>query len=213
LSDGRSGPSGRWVLLSAALVGAAVLGGCSSPKNAATATTATGGATSTTNPHPTGATTTTIVGCTVPHYALSLLGTASTASGIEVTLGFRNTSLSTCTLSGFPAVELVKRSGAEISTTTVQSGTLPATDFPSALVSLGHEDTAYFNLIYADTGAKAAACPTAWAIQATAPTTSTRLRVSGRFKVCNATVTVSPLFGKGSPETQTTAPGLNKLTF
>ena len=211
----RAGASAPCVLIAAALLCTALVAGCSSPKNSASATTTvpTGATTSTTFPHPKQVTTTTIVGCTVPHYALSVLGSDATAGSFLVTLGLRNTSQSTCTLSGFPAIELFNRRGAPIASTTVQAGSLPSTDFTPAPVSLGSEATAYFNLVYADTSGDGSPCPTAWAIGATPPASSIRLRVSGRFKVCNATVTVSPVFAAGSPETQTTAPGLRQLTF
>jgi Protein of unknown function (DUF4232) len=154
------------------------------------------------------ATTTTVPGCTGTNYTFSQLGSQGAAGTFEVTFGFRNTSSATCPLYGYPGMQLLNASGADIPTTTVRGGGESFTDFAPATVEVGPGDTAYFNMAYSDvTTGTESSCPTATAIEAIPPNTSTPLQVAAQFVVCNSgTVTVSPVFGKGSPNVQTTAP-------
>jgi hypothetical protein len=203
----------RLLSRSAALLGAALaLTGCSSPHGSAasssTSPPTTTGSSTTVPTVPATTTTTTIPGCTGSNWALSLLGSQGAAGTFELTLGLRDTSSATCPLDGVPGVELLDSSGNPIATSEVRGGGESFTNFAPAPVSLGPGQSAYVNLGYSDvpTGG-ATSCPTAAAIELTPPGTSTPLRVSGRFTVCNdGTVDVSPLFGRQSPETETTAP-------
>jgi hypothetical protein len=201
------------LIVSAIVAGGAVLAGCSSPGGSASppsSAPSTTGATTSSSTLVTTAptTTTTIPGCTGANFALSTLGSEGAAGTIEVTFGFRNTSSATCPLFGYPGIQLLGPGGAAIATTTVRGGSESFTNFAPANVSVAPGATAFFNLGYSDvpTGGESS-CPTATGLQAIAPNTTTGLRVSGQFNVCNnATVTVSPVFGKGSPQTSTTAP-------
>jgi Protein of unknown function (DUF4232) len=207
----RAGLSARWIVTSLVLAGIATAAGCSSPtpsatppSNATTTTTAPAKATTTT---PT-STTSTVPGCTGSNYTLSILGTQGAAGTFEVTFGFRNTSSATCPLDGYPGIQLLGSGGADIATDTVEGGGPSFTTFAPSTVEVAGGATAYFNMGYSDvTTGTETSCPTATAIEATPPGTSTALQVSGQFVVCNGgTVNVSPVFGKGSPQTQTTAP-------
>jgi hypothetical protein len=206
-----AGLSARWVLIPLILVPSA-LAGCSSNKPSATpssqaGTTTTAAANATTTlPAPTSSTT--VPGCTGANYSLSILGTEGAAGTSEVTLGFRNTSSATCTLTGYPGVQLLGAGGTDIATNTVAGGGDSFTNFAPSPVAVAGGATAFFNMGYSDvTTGTETSCPTATALQVTAPDTSTPLQVSGQFEVCNGgTVNVSPVFGRNSPETQTTAP-------
>jgi hypothetical protein len=215
LTDGRPRHRGRRVVLSTSLLCLGALAACSPAKQAAPptsgVTTTTGAAHSSTtlsSPSTTPTTSTTVPGCTGTNYALSLLGTEGAAGTSEVTFAFRNTASATCPLSGYPGIQLIDAAGADISTTTLRGGTLSITDFAPTTVEVGPGASAYFNMTYSDvTTGTETSCPTATTLQAIAPNTSTALQVPGRFTVCNnGTVTVSPVFGKDSPEIQTTAP-------
>ena len=209
------GPRARWLVLGAAALCGGALAGCSSPPGSASSsstgppTTGTRPAPSTTTaPTTTPTTTTTVPGCTGENYALSLLGSQGAAGTFEVTLGLRNTSSASCPLQGYPGVQLLDATGNELTTTVVSGDGQAFTDFAPAPVVVGPEQSAYVNLGYSDvpTGS-ATSCPTAAALELIPPGTSTALRVAGHFTVCdNGTVDVSPLFGRQSPETQTTAP-------
>ena len=193
------------------LLSAAALTACSSPKTAApsTTTTTSPSARSTTTLSTSAPTTsTTVPGCTGSNYLLEMLGSEGAAGTNELTLGFKNTSSATCSLFGYPGLQLLDGSGNDIATTTVRGGSYSFTNFAATKVSVGPAATVYFNVAYSDvpTGSESA-CPTAAALQAIAPNTTTPLKVTGSFNVCNTgTLTVSPVFGQGSPETQTTAP-------
>ncbi|HXQ76421.1 MAG TPA: DUF4232 domain-containing protein [Acidimicrobiales bacterium] len=207
-----AGLSVRRVVISVVLVSVATVAGCSSNKQSATtssnATTSTAvpAPGSTTLPAPT--TSTTVPGCTGANYALSVLGSQGAAGTFEVTFGFRNTSSATCALTGYPGIQLLGAGGADLATNTVQGGGDSFTDFSPSTVELAGGATAYFNMGYSDvTTGTESSCPTTTALEATPPGTSTPLQVSGQYVVCNGgTVNVSPVFGQGSPETQTTAP-------
>jgi hypothetical protein len=136
------------------------------------------------------------------------VGRQGAAGTFEVTLGFRNTSAATCPLAGYPGIQLLGPGGSDLPTDTVPGGDDSFTSLAPATVSVGPGATAYFNLGYSDvpTGTETT-CPTATGIQAIPPGTTTTLVVSGQFTVCDSgKVTVSPVFGAQSPDTDTTAP-------
>jgi hypothetical protein len=111
-------------------------------------------------------------------------------------------------MNGFPAVLLVSGSGTQLPTTVMRAGSLSFTNFPAAPVALSPGATAYFNLAYSDvpTGSETS-CEIAAQLQITPPNTSTHGVVALSVSACNhGTVAVSPVFGSGSPEVQTTAP-------
>jgi len=208
-----AGPRARWLIFGAVVLGAVALAGCSSPRGSASSstgptTTATGAPSTTTAPTTTPTTTTTIPGCTGQNYSLSLLGSQGAAGTSELTLGLRNTASATCPLEGYPGVQLLDAAGTQLTTTVVSGDGQAFTDFAPAPVAVGPGQSAYVNLGYSDvpTGGQTS-CPTAAALELVPPGTSTALRVAGRFTVCNnGTVDVSPVFGRHSPETETTAP-------
>jgi hypothetical protein len=186
------------------------LAACSSNKQSATPTS---GAPTTTRPAPVTttvplSTTTTTPGCSGTNYSLSVLGTEGAAGTNEVTFGLRNTASVPCPLFGYPGLQLLGADGANLATNEVQGGGLSFTNFARADVSVAPGATAYVNIGYSDvTTGTESSCPTATAIQIIPPNTTTELKVSGQFTVCNGgTVNVSPVFGAGSPETETTAP-------
>jgi hypothetical protein len=210
LTDPGTGRRARWVVIVTALVWATVLGGCSSnpsaaPPSSGPTTSATSG---TSTSLPTATTASTVPGCTGANYSLALLGTEGAAGTFEVTFGFRNTSSATCPLGGYPGIQLLGANAVDIPTTTARGGGLSFTDFAPTTVSVGPGQTAYFNMSYSDVPtAGESSCPTTVAIQAIAPNTTNPLIAYAQFQVCdNGTVTVSPVFGKASPEVQTTAP-------
>ena len=212
MSHVSTGRGARLITMVAAALAGLSLAACSSPPRTASPTsgptTSTSTAPTVTTTIPALTTTTTIPGCTGANYALSILGTEGAAGTSEVTLGFRNTSSATCTLSGYPGVQLVGTGGTDIATNTVEGGGESFTNFAPSTVAVAGGATAFFNMGYSDvTTGTETSCPTATALQVTAPGTSSPLQVSGQFEVCNGgTVNVSPVFGRNSPETQTTAP-------
>jgi hypothetical protein len=198
------------VMMTSAFVLLTTLAACSSNKQA---TPSTSRPTTSTKPAPVTttvplSTTTTTPACSGANYILSVLGTEGAAGTNEVTLGLRNTATVACALFGYPGVQLFGANGANLDTNEIEGGGLSFTDFPRENVSVAPGATAYFNIGYSDvTTGTESSCPTASGIQIIPPNSTTELRAAGQFTVCNGgSVNVSPVFGAGSPQTQTTAP-------
>lgn len=139
---------------------------------------------------------------------MKVLGSGGAAGTIEVTFGLRNSSSATCDLTGFAGAQMLDASGKAITTHVVRGGGYSFTNFPAAKVSLAPGDTAYFNAGYSDVPtAGETSCPTSAQIEVTPPNDYTQLVTAFQATVCNGgTLTFSPVFGSGSPQTQTTAP-------
>jgi hypothetical protein len=106
-------------------------------------------------------------------------------------------------------MEELSASGAPLATqTTVRGGGYSFTNFPAAQVTLAPGATAYFNVGYSDVPtATETTCPSPARLEVTPPNDYSQLTVGFQGDVCDhGTLTVSPVFGAGSPQTQTTAP-------
>jgi hypothetical protein len=104
---------------------------------------------------------------------------------------------------------MLDASGAPLGTqTTIRGGGFAFTDLPPAKVTLVPGATAYFNVGYSDvpTGSEST-CPSSSRLEVTPPNDSGQLVIAFGATVCNhGALTVSPVFGAGSAQTQTTAP-------
>jgi hypothetical protein len=138
----------------------------------------------------------------------TVTGTSGAAGTFEVTFALRNTSATACPMNGFPGIQLVGGSGAQLATHVVSGGNYQFTNFAPSPVMLGAGATANFNLAYSDVPVGTeASCPAVAQIQITPPHASDHDTVPVQWTVCGGgTVTVSPVFGAGSPGSQTTAP-------
>ncbi|MGH9029986.1 MAG: DUF4232 domain-containing protein [Acidimicrobiales bacterium] len=138
--------------------------------------------------------------------ALSLLGSSAAAGTLEATFALRNSSSTSCMLVGYPGAELLDASGTPFASA-ARGGTYSFTDFPSATVTLSEGQSAYFNVGYSDVpSGTEGTCPGSARIEVTPPNDFTQLFSQFSATVCNGAFTVSPVFGAGSPYTQTTAP-------
>ena len=182
-----------------------LLAACSSTKPSAETTSST----PSTSSAPSTSTTTTAGGpahCPASSLAVSVAGTQGAAGTFEVTLQLRNVSQTTCTLNGYPGAQLYDANGSALPTDVVRGGSYSFTDFPPSVATLAAGASAYFNLAYSDvtTGTP---CPTAASMWITPPDATDHLVLTQQFMVCNGgRLTVSPVFGQGSPNTKTTAP-------
>lgn len=191
------------------LAAAAVLGaGCSASHPASQTTSST--STTTSSSIPAGSTTSTAGGpprCTAAALALSVAGTQGAAGTFELTLQLRNTSSTTCTLQGYPGAQLYDAKNMALPTNVVRGGSYSFTDFAPSLVTLAAGASAYLNMAYSDVPTGSEQCPTAESMWVTPPDDVDHLVLTQQFVVCNGgRLTVSPVFGQGSPETHTTAP-------
>ena len=138
----------------------------------------------------------------------SVAGSSGAAGTIEVTIALRNTGTATCTLGGYPGLQLLDAAGVQLPTHVVRAGSYPFTDFAPSTVTLAAGGTAYVNLGYSDVpSGSETSCPKAASLWVTPPGAYDHLTTTLALAPCaGGTVTVSPVFGPGSPATQTTAP-------
>jgi hypothetical protein len=200
-----------------ALAAAALsLGACSS---GSTPTNPPAGRTTTTGRPSSGTTTTTTAStsstaanstrCVSSNLTGAIAGTQGGAGTFEVTIALKNTSTTPCTTGGYPGLQLVGASGTSLPTTTVRGGPLSFERITPVSLTVPAGGTVWFNVGYSDvpTGGESS-CPVAASLQVIPPNDTTHLTVTGlHAAVCNhGTLDSSPLFGPGSPGTQTTAP-------
>jgi Domain of unknown function (DUF4232) len=135
-------------------------------------------------------------------------GTAGAAGTIEVTFALTNTSPSQCVLWGYPGALMLSSTGSALETTVVRGGDLSFLDIEKTTVTVRSEGSAYFNLGYTDvpTGGETS-CSKAASLEVTPPNDTEQLVVAVALDACDAgKLSVSPVFGSGSPATSTTAP-------
>ncbi len=125
-----------------------------------------------------------------------------------MTISFRNISSSTCVLGGYPGAQMLDAQGAQLPTTVVRGGSYSFTNLPRSTVTLATGASAYFNLGYSDVpSGSATSCPSAAQLIVTPPAAFDHGTIAVTMAPCdNGTIVVSPVFGPGSPATQTTAP-------
>jgi len=97
------------------------------------------------------------------------VGTGSGAMGtVAVEFGFTNHSAKTCSLYGYPRVQMLTKSGKNLSTTDEEAP--GAFGIQEKTVVLAPGKTAYFGVLYADqTGYAKLICPTSTTLQFTPP--------------------------------------------
>ncbi|HAM00642.1 MAG TPA: hypothetical protein DCQ30_00200 [Acidimicrobiaceae bacterium] len=136
----------------------------------------------------------------------SVEGTQGAAGTIEITVQLRNVGTASCTIEGYPGLQLVDAGGTELRTSVIRGGSYRFTDLAAAPVTLPAQALAYVNVAYSDVPSGQGACEAAAALWVTPPDDVDHVVVTARSTVCGGTLTVSPFFGAGSPGTQTTAP-------
>lgn len=111
-------------------------------------------------------------------------------------------------MSGYPGVALYDTNGNALTTDVVPGGTYSFTDFTPSTVSVAPGASAFLNLGYSDVPTGSTSCPAAASMWVTpVPGDVEHLVVTQNFVVCDGgRVTVSPVFGPGSPASETTAP-------
>jgi len=181
-------------------------GACSSNSSSSSssgATTTSTGAGSTTS-----TTAATTASCPAGSLAGSVVGQSGAAGTIEMTVELRSTATTTCVLGGFPGLQLLDASGAQLPTHVVRGGSYQFTNFAPTTVTLAPGGISYFNLGYSDVPSGAeTSCAKATSMWVTPPNAYDHLTLAATLAPCaSGTVTVSPVFGPGSTATQTTAP-------
>jgi Protein of unknown function (DUF4232) len=198
----------RWLLPAGALAVAALLAGCSgAPSASSTSTTST-----THRSHHSSSTTTTsttTTSTTAPPPAstlcqpsqlhLAVVGGTGAAGTLTTTIGMTNTSSSTCTMQGYPGMQLLNAAGAPIPTTVVRGQAHfpdPTANAAPALVSLTAGASARYSMQYSDVPVGGeASCPASTKTEVTPPTDTAFAVMTLSITACdNGTVHVSPVY-------------------
>ncbi len=184
----------------------------SSPSTGSTTSTTstTGGSGTTTTVQPGSTTTSTLPSnyCDVSDLRAAIEGTQGAAGTIEVTFSFTNTSPSVCVLYGYPGALLLGSAGTPLPTIVKRGGNLSFLEIAVSTVDIASGGSAYFNLGYSDVVANGeTSCPTSSSIEITPPNDTQQLTLAAAINACDGgLLSVSPVFGSGSPATSTTAP-------
>jgi uncharacterized protein DUF4232 len=119
---------------------------------------------------PTTATTASAHGCTAVQLSIQV-GTANGAAGsVGYTNDFKNISVATCTLYGYPGLQMLNSSGQPISTDVIRGTSVTVPSVPERLVTLAPGARAGFDMGFASsTGYGSAKCPTSARVEFTAP--------------------------------------------
>ncbi|HMK62745.1 MAG TPA: DUF4232 domain-containing protein [Acidimicrobiales bacterium] len=196
----------------AGLAGAgSAVSACSSPNGPARTTQSVPSSSSSATPSSTTSTTLSAgagaARCAASELSGSVSGTQGAAGTIEVTVRIQNTATDGCTLDGDPSVQLIGSGGSELPTAVVRGGAYQFTDFAAQPVMLAAQAVAYFNLAYSDVTSGSTACSSSASMWVTPPGDADYLTVTQAVTACDGgQITVSPIFGAGSSETDTTAP-------
>jgi hypothetical protein len=144
----------------------------------------------------------------VPDLHASIEGTQGAAGTIEVTFSLTNTSPSTCALYGYPGAQLLGPGRAFLPTFVKRGGALSFLQVPESTVDIAPGTSGYFNLGYSDVvSGGETSCPTSSFIEITPPNDTQQLTIPASIDACGGgLLSVSPVFGPGSPATSTTAP-------
>ena len=146
--------------------------------------------------------------CVSAKLAGSVVGGSGAAGTIETTVGLRSTASTSCTLGGYPGLQLLGAGGTTLPTTVVRKGAYPFTAMAPIAVTLAPGQSAYFNIGYSDVPVgNQASCPTSVSLQITPPNAYDHLVITASLGPCgNGTMTVSPVFLATGSNTQFTAP-------
>jgi len=107
--------------------------------------------------------------CTAGELRVVYVNTTGAAGSRDAEYGFTNTGTASCTLRGYPTVQMLTSSGAKLSTT-LSHAAAGAMGIPLKTVPLAHRAAAYFDVHYASqTGFGTLKCPTSAALRLTAP--------------------------------------------
>ena len=125
-----------------------------------------------------------------------------------MTFRLTNTSPSVCALYGYPGALLLGPGRAHLATVVKPGGDLSFLQIPVSTVEIAAGTSAYFNLGYSDVvSGGETSCPTSSFIEITPPNDTEQLTIPASITACGGgLLSVSPVFGPGSPATSTTAP-------
>jgi len=125
------------------------------------------------------------------------------AGTVYMTVTLTNTASVSCTLGGYPGMQLLDSQGAQIPTDVVRGGPpafpTPAANQPPAVVTLAPKQAAAFSLSYEDVPVGSeTSCPTSSTAEITPPADTSYSEVPLQIAACGGgTVHVSPVYAAG----------------
>jgi hypothetical protein len=134
--------------------------------------------------------------CPTTSLTPSIFGSSGAAGTIETTITLTSSATTSCTLAGYPGLQMLNSAGAALPTTVVRGGNYSFTNFPATTVSLAPGQALYFNMGYSDVvSGSQTSCPVSASLQVTPPNSFTSLTVAAQLGPCdNGSITVSPVF-------------------
>ncbi|NNN10406.1 MAG: DUF4232 domain-containing protein [Acidimicrobiaceae bacterium] len=164
-----------------------LLAACGSASTAPTTTTTSSTTTSTTT-STTSTTSTTVYSsnCSSSEVTATLGLKEAAAGSVALPVAIKNTTSQSCTISGYPGLQMVAASG-KIPTVVAQSSSVSVPSEPVTSITINPGASAYFILGFSDsTGYSGVSCPTSSSIEITLP---------GDTKALSVAVSVSPYGG------------------
>jgi hypothetical protein len=123
--------------------------------------------------------------CTRAALAPVYVNSTGAAGSVDGEYGFKNKGTHTCSLVGYPTVQLLRPGGGTLPTS--EQHVLGAYGIPLARVTLLHGGVAYFGIRYpAATGYGNLTCPSSAALRLTAPGTAGSLTLGGKAGMIQA---------------------------
>ena len=204
----------------AAVFSGALLGACSSSPSSSSTTAApstTGASVTTSRPStsstatsrpPTSTTAAGTTRCATSALSGSVVGSSGAAGTIETTFALTSTSRSTCVLAGYPGLQMLSSTGANLPTVVVRKGSYSFTAQPPTTVTLASGQSADFNVGYSDVPVGSeTTCPSSATLEITPPNAFDHLSVTATLAPCaEGTLVVSPVFAASGTNNQGVAP-------
>ena len=187
-----------WCLVAAIGAATVLMSSCGSSSSSNTAT----GGTTTTSPSTTSPTTAAgPVSCQARQLQASRLATAAAAGHIVVTYGLRNTSGGSCTLFGYPGLQMTNASDKPLPTHVSHGGSYTFVAERPTPVLLAPQVQASFYAGYSDVPSGAETrCPQSAGLEITPPGDNGAITIAEHIAPCgNGSITVSPVHAGTAP--------------
>lgn len=119
-----------------------------------------------------------LASCDTSHVSISAIGSGGAAGTLDIVFGLTNIGTTSCTMDGYPTVQMETASGSNLATHPTNGGEGQTTE--PTLVQIAPHHTAFFEIFYADgTGYGNATCPTSAQLAITIPGGHTHLTLKG----------------------------------
>jgi hypothetical protein len=187
-------------------LGGVVLAACSSNTSSSSTTSPPNSAATTTAPSPSStvapASSTTITRpggpsqCATSSLTASVYGGNGAAGTIETTIALTSSAATSCTLGGYPGLQMLSASGSLLPTNVVRKGTYSFTAMAPSTVSVVPGHAVYFNMGYSDVpSGSETSCPTSATLRVTPPNSYGSVAVATHLSPCDkGSIAVSPVF-------------------